>query len=154
MPGEVERGIMLAVGAVVLDKEGRILLVQHVEAKRGGYWFGKWICPGGKLRLGETLVDGAQREIQEETNLEVSVSRGPFVFERIVRDRSGTNLHVVYVDFVAKVSRGELKASSDAGLARWFSRKELEERWSELHEDTQRLLKMSGVLEKDALILV
>jgi hypothetical protein len=35
--------IMVAVGAVIVDKEGRILLVKHVP-ERNGYWQGKWIC--------------------------------------------------------------------------------------------------------------
>src|SRR5712692_9897857 len=78
-------GIMVAVGAVVVDGENRVLLVQHVEAKQGGFWYGKWICPGGKLRLGESLVEGMVREVKEETNLDVAVSRGPLVFDRVVK---------------------------------------------------------------------
>ena len=41
-------GIMLAVGVVIRDADGRILLVRH-RPERGGFWQGKWICPGGKL---------------------------------------------------------------------------------------------------------
>ena len=148
-----QSGIMVAVGAVVVDRENRVLLVQHVEGKKGGFWYGKWICPGGKLRAGESLVEGAAREVKEETNLELEVSRGPFVFERIVKDGSRTKLHVIYIDYIAKVAGGELKASSDVGLARWFSRKELDQRWAELHEDTQRLLKESGVLAREDSII-
>ncbi len=47
---------MVAVGAVIVDKENRVLLVQHVEAKRGGFWYGKWICPGGMLKKGESFL--------------------------------------------------------------------------------------------------
>jgi len=39
-------------------------------------------------------------------------------------------------------------AGSDAGLARWFTKKELEDRKGELHEDTLRQLERSGVLGK------
>ncbi len=56
--------IVVAVGGVVLDRDRRILLVKHVEAKRGGFWFGKWICPGGKLEAGETLVEWVRREVR------------------------------------------------------------------------------------------
>ncbi len=76
------------------------------------------------------------------------------VLDRIVKEGSKTKLHVIYVDFVANVVGGELKASSDVGLARWFSGEELQERWGELHEDTQRLLRESGVLERGASIIV
>ncbi len=47
--GTLEGGIMVAVGAVVLYKEHRTLLVKHIEEKKGGFWFGKRICAGGKI---------------------------------------------------------------------------------------------------------
>ena len=148
MQGDFDENIVVAVGAVVLDKEDRVLLVKHVEAKRGGFWFGKWICPGGKLETGEAIVDGVLREIKEETNLDVKTSGRAVVFDRIVKEHSKTKMHIIYIDFVAKVVGGELKASSDVGVARWFSREELQERWGELHEDTQRLLREAGIVEK------
>lgn len=49
--------IFIAVGAVIKNSEGKILLVQH-KPERGGYWRGKWICPGGKLKLGESIEAG------------------------------------------------------------------------------------------------
>lgn len=150
-----EKGkVMVAVGAVVVDKENRVLLVQHVEAKRGGFWYGKWICPGGKLKPGESLVEGMIREVKEETSLDVVVSRGPFTSERILKEAGLTKLHVIYIDYATRATGGELKPGSDVGLARWFSRKELDQRWGELHEDTQRLLKESGVLVKEDSIVV
>ncbi len=153
-PGDFEERIVVAVGAVVLDKDGRVLLVKHVEAKRGGFWFGKWICPGGSLKTGEALVDGVLREIREETSLDVKTSGKAIVFDRIVREQAKTKLHVIYIDFVAKEIGGELKAGSDVGVARWFSKKELEERWGELHEDTQRLIREAGILDKDIALIV
>jgi ADP-ribose pyrophosphatase YjhB (NUDIX family) len=84
----------------------------------------------------------------------VETSGRAVVFDRIVKDGSKTSLHVVYVDFVARVTGGELMASSDVGIARWFSREELGERWDELHEDTQRLIKESGILDKGVALVV
>ncbi len=94
------------------------------------------------------------REVKGKTNLDVAVSRGPFTFDRIAREGSRTKLHVIYIDYVARVAGGELKAGSDVGVTIWFSRKELDERWGELHEDTQRLVKESGVLVKEDTIVV
>jgi len=38
------------ISAVVLDDDGRILLVKHVPRK-GDFWGGKWMVSGGGLEL-------------------------------------------------------------------------------------------------------
>src|SRR5207245_10959473 len=93
MPAEkkgTDEGIMVAVGAVVLDETNRVLLVKHVEAKRGGFWFGKWICLGGKLQHGETLEEGTKREVREETGLEIELNGKLVVSDRIFK-KTGKN---------------------------------------------------------------
>jgi 8-oxo-dGTP diphosphatase len=143
---EWEQKITVAVAGIIRDREGRILLVKHSDAKRGGFWYGKWICPGGRLEVGESLAEGVAREIREETNLDVRVSTDPFVLDRVVRQGSATRLHVVCVNFTIESSTGNVSAGSDAGAARWFTKKELRERRKELHEDTVRQLGRAGVL--------
>jgi 8-oxo-dGTP diphosphatase len=135
--------IMLAVGAVIRDADGRILLVRH-KPERGGFWQGKWICPGGKLERGETLAEGVLREVREETHLEIKLVSILHPFERIVRTRGATVLHVVYVDFLADLVDGDLLPDDDVGEAEWWDRKTLGERWDELHADTKRLLSIAG----------
>ncbi len=135
--------IMLAVGAVIRNSEGRILLVRH-KHERGGFWQGKWICPGGKLEPGETLAEGALREIQEETHLEVKLGQVLPPFETIFREGEAIQLHVVYVDFLAELIGGELMPDDDVADAEWWDRATLAERWDELHADTKRLLSLSG----------
>jgi len=156
MPAEkkgTDEGIMVAVGAVVLDETNRVLLVKHVEGKRGGFWFGKWICPGGKLQHGESLEEGTKREVKEETGLEIELTGKPVVFDRIVKKAGKTELHVVYIDHTAHVVRGQLKAGSDVAIARWFSQEALRAQWDELHEDTKRLLLESRVVDEDVKII-
>ena len=136
-------GIMLAVGAVIRDADGRLLLVRH-KPERGGFWQGKWICPGGKLEPGETLAEGALREVREETHLEVRLERALPSFDTIFREAGEMLLHVVYVDFLADVVGGDLKPDDDIGEAEWWDAKTLSERWNELHADTKRLLTIAG----------
>ena len=145
---QYEQKITVAVAGIVLDREGQVLLVKHSEAKRGGFWYGKWICPAGRLEVGESLAEGVAREIREETGLDVSVSADPFVLDRIVRQGSATRLHVVCVNFVVESETGRVNVGSDAGEARWFSGREIRNRRGELHEDTLRQLVRSGVLEQ------
>jgi len=136
--------ILVAVGAVIEDDRSRILLVKH-KKERGGYWQGKWICPGGELEFGEEIKEGIKREVKEETNLEIDLARPLVPFDRIVKSDEGTSLHVIYIDYIAKLLGGELKIGSDAGEALWVEKKNIRKMWQELHEDTQRLLKIAGL---------
>ena len=136
--------ILVAVGAVIEDDKGRILLVKHKQ-ERGGYWQGKWICPGGELEVGEEIKEGIKREVKEETNLEVELVTPLVPFDRIVKIDGKTSLHVIYIDYVARLVGGELKVGSDAGEALWVDKKSISKMWQELHEDTQSLLKVAGI---------
>jgi len=137
--------IVVAVGAVIEDDKGRILLVRHVP-EREGFWKGKWICPGGRLETGESIADGIKREVMEETNLKIRLTTPLVPFERIVKAENETVLHVIYIDFLAKLADGELRADSDVGEAMWVSRGEIPRMWEDLHEDTQRLMQIAGVV--------
>ncbi len=141
-----EATISVGVGAVVLDDDGRILLVKHVPRK-GDFWGGKWMVPGGGLELGETLEEGVAREVEEETNLKVEVLRHVSTLDRIVREGDEVKIHVVYVDFLARPVSGEPRPGSDVGAAQWFSRDEIEAYWDEIHVDTKRLLAKVGFWE-------
>ena len=138
--------IMIGVGAVIEDREGRILLVKH-RPERGGFWQGKWICPGGKLEYGETIEEGIKREVSEETQLEIELVAPLPPFDRIVGADDEVSLHVIYIDYLARVTGGELKEGSDVGEARWVEKREIPRIWEELHKDTRRLLRIAGIVD-------
>lgn len=135
---------MVAVGAVIEDDEGRILLVKHAREK-GGFWQGKWICPGGKLELGEGIEEGIKREVMEETNLEISRITPLIPWDRVVKEEGKTTLHVIYIDFLARVVGGEFRPGSDVAEGMWVSKKDIPRIWDELHDDTKRLMEIAGV---------
>ncbi len=137
--------IMIGAGAVIEDEAGRILLVKH-RPERGGYWQGKWICPGGRLEPGETIQEAIKREVKEETQLDISLVTPLHPFDRIVRSEDGkVTLHVIYIDYLARVTGGTVRPGSDIGEARWVTREQIPEIWKELHDDTRRLLQIAGV---------
>ena len=137
--------IVVAVGAVIKDGDERILLVRHIP-EREGFWKGKWICPGGKLQVEESIEEGIVREVAEETHLGIRLIAPLVPFERIVKDEDQITLHVIYIDYLAEVVGGELKADSDVGEAIWVDKDTLLEMWEELHEDTQRLLGIARIV--------
>jgi ADP-ribose pyrophosphatase YjhB (NUDIX family) len=84
------RGLTLGVRALVVDGQGRVLLVKH------SYVSG-WHLPGGGVEADETLLEALARELLEETGVELTaqpVLHGVF-FNRRASRRDHVALFVV-----------------------------------------------------------
>lgn len=75
--------IWVVVGSLVTDKKDRVLLVKYGESKRGSFYYGKWLLPAGVLEFGESLEDGARREVKEETGLDIRITDHATTFDRV-----------------------------------------------------------------------
>jgi len=137
--------LMIAVGAVIVEDD-KVVLGKHVPERRG-FWSGKWICPGGRLEIGEAIRDGVAREVKEETHLDIEVQDFILTFERFCED-NGQEVHVIYIDYSGKVKGGSLKADSDLGEARWVPIADLPDIMDEIHEDTLVLLRKAGLMDQ------
>ena len=106
----------IGVGVLVQDQD-RVLLVQRSNPPRQG----RWTVPGGKLRLGETLQQAAEREVLEETGLIIRAGDVVHVFEHLEPEGDGWRFHYVVIDLLGTVTGGVLNRGSDAAAVRWFS---------------------------------
>ena len=122
MAHEFPDGPVVGVGAVVLHQDGRVLLVKRAHEPRKG----EWSLPGGRVELGESLIDATRREIREETGLDIEVGPLIEVFDRIHRRDGRVQYHFVIADYLARARGGELRASDDAEAVAWVSLGELE----------------------------
>jgi 8-oxo-dGTP diphosphatase len=130
----------VGVGAVVL-KEGRVLLVRRGVDPHCGLW----AIPGGGLKLGETLREGAEREILEETGIKIRAREQIYTGDLVDRDAEGRiHFHYVVIDFAADYLSGEVKGSDDALEARWVSPEDL--RGLSATETTLKILRDLGFL--------
>ncbi len=118
---------LVGIGAVIVDSEGRVLLIQRGTEPMKGHWS----LPGGLLDLGESLLDGVQREVTEETGLLVAPQAIVEVVDRIYREsgaqedgKSRVRYHYVVVDYWCSVVGGHLQSSSDAANVAWVTRAE------------------------------
>jgi 8-oxo-dGTP diphosphatase len=116
----------VAVGAIVFDERGRVLLIQRGRPPGVGLW----TVPGGRVELGETLAAAVEREVLEETG--VAVTCGPLVevVERVTREGDAT-WHYVILDYLAHAAPGGAHATpvhgDDAADVRWFGIDELDQ---------------------------
>lgn len=111
----------VAVGAVVF-KDGAVLLVRRAKAPNCGLW----AIPGGCVKLGETLQQAAEREILEETGVQVRAGAPVYIFDVVERDANGhVRYHYVIADLLAEYVHGCPQAGDDALEARWITPAEL-----------------------------
>ena len=100
-------------GALVYRYEGDRLMLLLLRHRHGGHWS----FPKGHVELGETEVQTAEREVQEETGLRVKVDDG-FGAENAYMTRADTRKQVVY--FIATADDQPLVAQrGEVREVRW-----------------------------------
>jgi ADP-ribose pyrophosphatase YjhB (NUDIX family) len=99
--------------AVLVEQEGRILLVRRANEP----FRGLWTLPAGFVDAGEDPARAAERECLEETSLSVRVERVLDVIAGREHER-GADFVILYQ---AEVLGGTLAPNDDADAADWFA---------------------------------
>ena len=117
---------IIAVLAVVLRGEGsdsKALIVQRAQQPNAG----RWGFPGGVLELGETVGEGAMRELLEETGVVAEPAGWLNVHDAVSRDAEGrVQFHYVLIAVRGIWRSGEGVAADDAADCAWASRADIE----------------------------
>jgi ADP-ribose pyrophosphatase YjhB (NUDIX family) len=109
--------VVPAVGGVLRDEAGRLLLVlRGNEPDRG-----TWSLPGGRVEAGESPEDAVVREMAEETGLDVRVLE---LIAQVERPHANGGRYVID-DFAVEAIGGTLAAGSDALDVAWFDQEAL-----------------------------
>jgi 8-oxo-dGTP diphosphatase len=112
---------IVAVLSVVL-RGGRALIVQRAQQPNAG----RWGFPGGVLELGETVAEGAMRELLEETGIIAEAADILSVFDAIHHDDEGrVRYHYTLIAIRGIWRAGEGAAADDAAAVAWVSRAEI-----------------------------
>jgi len=124
---------IVGVGGAVIEEERALLIRRGSEPL-----LGQWSIPGGTLELGETLVEGTERELKEETGLVVRILELIEVFERInfghsadetwttLEEKRRPRFHFVIVDYLCQRISGDPVAGGDVTDVAWASETELD----------------------------
>ena len=111
---------LVGVGGVVIHRERALLIRRGSEPLKG-----EWSIPGGLVELGEDLTVAVQRELKEETGLDVEPLECVRVFDRIMREGARVKYHYVIVDYLCRRKSGRLRPASDVIDACWVRREDL-----------------------------
>lgn len=103
--------------AVLIEEDGRVLLVRRAHEP----YRGLWTLPAGFINGGENPAEAAERECLEETGLCVRVKRVLDIISGREHER-GADFIIIYL---AEIISGELTPADDADAVEWFSRVDL-----------------------------
>ncbi|MGH7093048.1 MAG: NUDIX hydrolase [Stellaceae bacterium] len=116
---------IVAVLTVILrpmGRETRALIVQRAQQPNAG----RWGFPGGMLELGETVAEGAMRELLEETGIIAEPAGVLDVHDAITRDADGrVQFHYTLIAMRVVWRSGEGVAADDAAAVAWTTRDEI-----------------------------
>lgn len=84
--------IVTSVVAVIIDDEGRVLLTKRSIPP----FKDLWVMPGGKIDLGEPILDALKREVHEEVGLEVEPGQLIDVFEHLTPGDDNCHFVILY----------------------------------------------------------
>ncbi|WP_315819128.1 NUDIX hydrolase [Paraflavitalea speifideaquila] len=122
-----DKPIKVAVDAIVFGyskQEGvSVLLIQRKYPP----FQNSWAIPGGFVLEHESLETAVRRELEEETGITVNYLEQLYTFGNPGRDPRQRIISVAYFALVKSAQFQQLKASTDAEHAQWFSIKQLPE---------------------------
>ena len=115
-----ERKLQVGVKALLQNSEGKFLLLKRNPEKYPEA-ADTWDIVGGRIDVGETLMENLKREIMEETQLEL-VSEPKLVAAQDILRVPGK--HVVRLSYTATID-GEPTLDEEHSDFGWFTREEM-----------------------------
>lgn len=122
-PGLGREGkLRIGCSASIYDEHGRVLLTRRQDN-------GQWCLPGGGMEPGESAAEACEREVFEETGLQIRVRRLVGVYshsDQLIVYPDGNKFQVVALHFEADVTGGELGLSDETSEFGYFRLEEME----------------------------
>lgn len=121
----ISKGAELRIGscAVIFDEtRTKVLLTKRKDN-------GLWCLPGGKMESGESIEECCQREVLEETCLEVRPDRLTGVYsnrDQLVVYPDGNKVQIIVLSFEAKIIGGKIGLSEETTGYGYFTMREIE----------------------------
>jgi 8-oxo-dGTP pyrophosphatase MutT (NUDIX family) len=114
--------IRLGCSAAIFDESGRILLTKRQDN-------GQWCLPSGGVEPGESVAEGCEREVLEETGLSVRVKRFVGVYshpDQLTVYSETDKFQIIALHFEAEIIGGELGLSDETSDYGYFTMSEIE----------------------------
>jgi ADP-ribose pyrophosphatase YjhB (NUDIX family) len=101
------------VASVAIFKDGKLLMGERRDN-------GKWTCPGGHLEAGETPLEGAIREVKEESGIDLTEKQLIYLDSKNVTADKGKKLRIhAYKANLPKDVKTSMTQDPDGEVKRW-----------------------------------
>ncbi|MFH1822965.1 MAG: nucleotide exchange factor GrpE [Patescibacteria group bacterium] len=105
------------VGAFIFNDKDELFLTKGVK------WHNKYVCPGGRVEVGEKIEETLRREIKEETNLDIEIIKfigvadGFDVNDKYIKEDN----HLIFLDYKVKAKNAKkIKLNEEAFSYKWL----------------------------------
>jgi 8-oxo-dGTP diphosphatase len=102
---------IVAAGAFVTNSQGQVLMIKSPR-------YGDWEFPGGQVEEGETIPHAVEREVLEETGIQVRVSSLVGIYSNTRKPS------IVNLDFICEYISGEPRPSLESSQVEWVDRED------------------------------
>ena len=114
--------IRLGCSAAIFDEQGCVLLTKRRDN-------GQWCLPSGGVEPGESVAEGCEREVLEETGLSVRVKRFVGVYshpDQLTVYSEKDKFQIIALHFEAEIIGGELGLCDETSDYGYFTMQEIE----------------------------
>lgn len=109
--------------AIIENVDREILMIQRTDN-------GLWALPGGAQDIGESVIEAVRREVMEETGVEIEVTGLSGIYSdprHVIAYDDGEVRQEFSICFLAKMTGGELRTSSESFQVRWVPTDKVDE---------------------------
>ncbi|MGG1644361.1 NUDIX hydrolase [Paenibacillus sp. NRS-1782] len=106
-------GIVLVASVSIIRTDKVLIIKEHKHTARN-----KWNFPGGRIELGEDILDAARREVKEETGYDVKLTGTTGIYNFM----SSTNNQVIMFHFTGEIIGGSLQIDNiEISECKWIT---------------------------------
>jgi 8-oxo-dGTP diphosphatase len=109
----------IATKALIVNKNGKILLLREAGSYDEGTNCGKYQVPGGRVNPGEPFMEALRREVKEECGLEVAIGKPIYVGEWWPNIKGSPN-QIIAIFFVCKALTEQIQLSEEHDDFKWI----------------------------------